>query len=92
VQDLLDRAGGRAELLIHFATATGYELVDWNRAAMEIFDLPVPVQAQAPQAWDKLPAPLAEYLSQAIQAVSGAPEEAMPGFKHPSRPDQNYFA
>jgi FixJ family two-component response regulator/anti-sigma regulatory factor (Ser/Thr protein kinase) len=88
----LDRAGGRAELLIHFATATGYELVDWNRSAMVLFELPAPVLSQAPLVWNKLPAPLAEYLAQAIQVVSGAPEEAMPGFKHPSRPDQSYFA
>jgi len=24
--------------------------------------------------------------------VSGAPEEAMPGFKHPTKPDRSYFA
>ena len=45
-----------------------------------------------PVSWGELPATLAEYLSQALQMVSGAPEEAMPGFKHPARPEQTYFA
>ena len=40
----------------------------------------------------ELPVALAEYLSQALQVVSGAPEEAMPGFKDPAKPDLNYFA
>ncbi len=38
VQDLLNRAGGRVELLVHFSAKQGYELVDWNRAASELFD------------------------------------------------------
>ena len=42
--------------------------------------------------WAELPTSLAEYLSQALQVVSGAPEEAMPGFKHPAKPEQSYFA
>jgi two-component system cell cycle sensor histidine kinase/response regulator CckA len=42
--------------------------------------------------WGELPLALAEYLSQALQMVSGAPEEAMPGFKHPARPECSYFA
>lgn len=92
VQDLLDRAGGRVELLIHFSTARGYEVVDWNRAAVELFDLPAPTLGGAPLAWSELPNPLAVYLSQALQMVSGAPEEAMPGYKHPTQSDRNYFA
>ncbi len=92
VQDLLDRAGGRIELLVHFTTDRGYELVDWNRPAVELFELPQPSSGMAPLPWVDLPTPLAEYLSQALQMVSGAPEEAMPGFKPPTRPDRNYFA
>ncbi len=47
---------------------------------------------EKPMSWAELPVALAEYLSQALQVVSGAPEEAMPGFKHPVKPDGNYFA
>ena len=92
VQDLLDRAGGRVEVLVHFSTEKGYEVVGWNRPAIELFDLSAPKPGHPPLTWAELPTPLAEYLSQALQVVSGAPEEAMPGFKHPTKPDQNYFA
>jgi len=88
----LGRAGGRAELLVHFSTAQGYELVDWNRVAAGLFDLNPNGPGAKTVSWADLPLPLAEYLSQALQVVSGAPEEAMPGFKHPTDPDGNYFA
>ncbi len=90
--DLLDRAGGRVELLVRFSAAKGYELVDWNRAAKELFDLEVPSSTGSILDWADLPVPLAEYLSRALQIVSGAPEEALPEFKHPSKSDPNYFA
>src|SRR5258708_11392911 len=92
VRELLNRAGGRVELLVVFTAAKGYELVDWNRAAGELFDLDVAGRGHPRLSWAELPASLAEYLSQALQVVSGAPEEAMPGFKHPTKPDRNYFA
>jgi CheY-like chemotaxis protein len=88
----LGRAGGRAELLVHFTTAGGYELVDWNRVAAHLFELNPNGPGSAPLNWADLPVPLAEYLSQALQVVSGAPEEAMPGFKHPTEPEGSYFA
>ncbi len=92
MRDLLGRAGGRAELLVHFSTVQGYEVVDWNRAAVDLFDLSAAGPGDALLNWAELPASLAEYLSQALQMVSGAPEEAMPGFKHPTKPDRTYFA
>jgi len=91
VQDLLGRAGGRAEILVHFSAASGYELYDWNRAAVDLFGLPEDGPGPNPLTWAELPAPLAEYLSQALQVVSGAPEEAMPGYKDFAQPDRNYF-
>ena len=91
-QGLLDRAGGRVELLVHFTAARGYEVTCWNRPAVELFKLAMPEAGQAPLVWSDLPAPLAEYLSQALQVVSGAPEEAMPAYKTPTKPDQSYFA
>ena len=39
--------------------------------------------------WSEIPKPLAGYLAQALQAVSGAPVEAMPELKHPGH---TYFA
>jgi signal transduction histidine kinase/CheY-like chemotaxis protein len=92
VQDLLSRAGGRAEVLVHFSAAPGYEVFDWNRAAAELFELSPSGPGDRPLTWAELPASLAEYLSQALQMVSGAPEEGMPGFKHPARPECHYFA
>ncbi len=92
VRDLLGRAGGRAEVLVHFCAAKGYEVFDWNRAAVDLFGLSASGPGPAPLSWVELPASLAEYLSQALQVVSGAPEEAMPGFKHPARPGQTFFA
>jgi len=92
VHDLLSRAGGRAEVLVHFCTSRGYEVYDWNRAAVDLFDLSAAGPGPAPLTWVELPVALAEYLSQALQVVSGAPEEAMPGFKDPAKPDLNYFA
>jgi len=92
VQDLLGRAGGRAEVLVHFSATKGYEVFDWNRAAVALFDLKASGPGPTPLSWAELPASLAEYLSQALQMVSGAPEEAMPGFKHPAKPEQNFFA
>jgi signal transduction histidine kinase len=92
VQDLLSRAGGRAEVLVHFSATQGYEVFDWNRAAVELFELNASGPGSAPLSWVDLPASLAEYLSQALQMVSGAPEEAMPGFKHPAMPERNFFA
>jgi signal transduction histidine kinase/CheY-like chemotaxis protein len=65
---------------------------DWNRAAVELFDLSAAGPGSAPLSWVELPVSLAEYLSQALQVVSGAPEEAMPGFKDPTKPDQSHFA
>ena len=92
VHDLLSRAGGRAEVLVHFCASRGYEVHDWNRAAVELFDLSAAGPGTAPLSWVELPVALAEYLSQALQVVSGAPEEAMPGFKDPAKPEQSYFA
>lgn len=92
VQDLVNRAGGRAEVLVHFSATQSYEVFTWNLAAVRLFDLPASGAGLAPLSWGELPAPLAEYLSQSLQMVSGAPEESMPGFKHPERPAQNYFA
>jgi signal transduction histidine kinase/CheY-like chemotaxis protein len=92
VQGLLSRAGGRAEVLVHFSATRGYEVYDWNRAASELFELNAAGPGTTPLSWVELPTSLAEYLSQALQMVSGAPEEAMPGFKHPVKPDQTYFA
>jgi signal transduction histidine kinase/CheY-like chemotaxis protein len=89
VQDLLDRAGGRAELLVRHTVPGGYEVLDWNGPAADLFSLPAP---QTPLGWDKLPEFLARYLSQALQLVSGAPEEPMPDLSHSVRPDQHYFA
>jgi len=65
---------------------------DWNRAAVELFELNASGPGPAPLSWVDLPASLAEYLSQALQMVSGAPEEAMPGLKHPVMPERNFFA
>jgi signal transduction histidine kinase/CheY-like chemotaxis protein len=92
VQDLVDRAGGRAEVLVHFSASQGYQVFSWNRAAVDLFDLSPPDKAGVPLSWVDLPASLAEYLSQALQVVSGAPEESMPGFKRPDRPERTYFA
>ena len=92
MQELFSRAGGRAEVLVHFSASQGYEVYDWNRAAAELFELSANGPGKIPLNWGELPAPLAEYLSQALQMVSGAPEEAMPGFKNPAKPDQSFFA
>jgi signal transduction histidine kinase/CheY-like chemotaxis protein len=92
VQDLLSRAGGRAEVLVHFSATQGYEVFDWNRAAAELFDLSAFGPGAAPLRWAELPGCLAEYLSQALQMVSGAPEEAVAGFKHPAKPGRNFSA
>jgi len=91
-QDLVDRAGGRAQLLVHFSTKQGYEVVDWNRPAVDLFELKTSGSGHPILSWGELPAALAEYLSQALQMVSLAPEEAMPEFKHPTKPNQTYFA
>ena len=92
MHSLLSRAGGRAEVLVHFSAKRGYEVCDWNRVASELFGLNPAVPGAAPTSWADLPLSLAEYLSQALQVVSGAPEEAMPAFKHPDKPDCSYFA
>ncbi len=91
MQELLSRAGGRAEVLVHFSAGRGYEVYDWNRAAADLFELNTAGPGAAPVTWVELPSALAEYLSQALQVVSGAPEEAMPGFKHPANPERRYF-
>jgi signal transduction histidine kinase/CheY-like chemotaxis protein len=91
VQDLVNRAGGRAEVLVHFSATQGYQVFAWNRAACELFDLSVAPLGAPPLNWVELPASLAEYLSQALQLVSGAPEEGMPGFKNLLKPERSYF-
>lgn len=85
MQELLDRAAGRAELVVRFCSAEGYEVVDWNRAATVLFSLPAKPQ---PLGWNELPKFLAQYLSQALHMASGAIEEAMPDL---CQPDQHYF-
>jgi signal transduction histidine kinase/CheY-like chemotaxis protein len=92
VQDLLDRAGGRSDLLVHFTVATGYQLHAWNRPAAELFGLDPACAPTAPVPWDQLPGFLAQYLAQALPLVTGAPEEAMPELAHPSRTGLRYFA
>jgi signal transduction histidine kinase len=92
VQDLLGRAGGRAEVLVHFSASQGYEVYDWNRAAVDLFALNEEGPGESPLNWADLPAALAEYLSQALQVVSGAREEAMPGLKDFENPELNFFA
>jgi len=67
-------------------------LIDWNRAAIELFDIRIAEDGPVPLAWSELPTPLGEYLSKALPMVSGVPEEAMPEFKHPTQSDRNYFA
>jgi signal transduction histidine kinase len=89
VQDLLSRAGGRLELVVHFSASLGYELWDWNREAAELFALDPTGPHGAPLSWAQIPKPLAEYLLQALQAFSGTPVESMPELKHP---DRTYFA
>ncbi len=59
VQELLDRAGGRVELLVHFTTTKGYEVIDWNRPAAELFDLGVPKPGHPPLTWAEIPTALA---------------------------------
>jgi hypothetical protein len=92
VHDLLSRGGGRAEVLVHFCAGQGYEVFDWNRAAVDLFDLSAAGPGAEPLSWGDLPVSLAEYLAQALQVVSGAPEEAMPGFKDPAHPEKSFFA
>jgi nitrogen-specific signal transduction histidine kinase/FixJ family two-component response regulator len=89
VRDLLSRAGGRLELIVHFAVGRGYEVWDWNHEAAEVFGLDPTGPHGAPLVWSQIPKPLAGYLAQALQMVSGAPVEAMPEMKHPG---QTYFA
>ena len=72
MQELLDRAGGRAELLVRFCHARGYEVVEWNRSAAGLFALD-PHRAETPLPWEKLPEPLAKYLSQALQGGQRRP-------------------
>ena len=79
-------------MLVHFSATHGYQVYDWNPAAAELFELNGSGPGPAPLGWVDLPASLAEYFSQALQMVSGAPEEAMPGFKHPARPERTFFA
>ena len=76
VKDLLGRAGGRAELLVRFSNPHGYELVDWNPVAAELFHLDAQGPGEKALPWGELPSYLAHYLSQALQVVSGAPAEA----------------
>jgi len=92
VQDLLSRARRRAELLVHFSSDLGYEVVDWNPFAASLFDLETPQAGLPPMEWSQLPPVLAQYLSDALQRVSGAPEEAMPEFRLPYSSEQVYFA
>jgi signal transduction histidine kinase/FixJ family two-component response regulator len=91
VQELLDRAGGRAELLVRFCHARGYEVVEWNRAAAALFCLESH-PADTPISWNLLPEALAQYLSQALQMASGAPEEPMPDLAPENGADQHYLA
>ncbi len=79
------------EVLVHFTEKGGYEVIEWNRAAAQLFDLGPVEPGQEPLTWEKLPTMLADYLSRALHLVSGAPEEAMPEFKHPDHPDRTYF-
>jgi len=89
VQDLLNRAGGRLELVVRFSTSRGYEVWDWNREAADLFSLDPTGPHETPLTWTQIPKPLAEYLAQALQAFTGTPVESMPELKHPER---TYFA
>jgi signal transduction histidine kinase len=92
VKDLLGRAGGRAELLVRFSSPQGYELIDWNSVAAELFHLNREGPGADSLPWNQLPPFLAQYLSQALQLVSGAPEEAIPELVPPDRTELHYFA
>ena len=89
VRDLLSRAGGRLELVVHFAVGRGYEVWDWNHEAAGLFGLDPAGPRGVPLSWPQIPQALAGYLAQALQMVSGAPVEAMPELK---QPDHIYFA
>jgi CheY-like chemotaxis protein len=78
------------DLLVRYSAARSYELIDWNHSAAELFD--IRAAGYEPLNWDELPVTLATYLAQALSVASGVPEEAMPGFTHPDKPEQNYFA
>ncbi len=60
VQELLGRAGGRAEILVHFSATKGYEVYDWNRAAVELFGLEASGPGKARLSWADLPVTRAE--------------------------------
>jgi signal transduction histidine kinase/CheY-like chemotaxis protein len=89
VRDLLSRAGGRLELVVHFSVGRGYELFDWNHEAAALFGLDSTGSHGVSMSWTQIPKQLAQYLAQALQAVSGAPVESMPELK---RADGTYFA
>jgi signal transduction histidine kinase/CheY-like chemotaxis protein len=76
-------------MLVHFSIGAGYEVSDWNREAAQVFGLDLSGPHGTALSWNELPTPLAEYLAQALQAVSGAPVEAMPELK---QPEGTYFA
>lgn len=67
-------------------------MVDWNRAAAEVFEIPIIAVGHGSMKWSELSDPLTKYLSEALPAVSGVPEEAMPEFPHPTKPERRYFS
>ena len=90
VKDLLERAGGRAEVLVHFCHARNYQVAGWNASAADLFALPAPSPNQSPLRWEDIPEHLASYLAHSLQQSSGATEESMPEIAHPEQPDR-YF-
>ncbi len=79
-------------MLVRYSESRGYEMIDWNYAAAELFDIRSTGLGRTPLSWSELPSALALYFTQAFQVVSGSPQEAMPEFAHPTKEGQNYFA
>jgi signal transduction histidine kinase/DNA-binding NarL/FixJ family response regulator len=81
VTDLLKRAAGRAEMILHFRAANGYELVSANMSAATLFDMPPQSFSQTPRTWEQLPLPLSIYLAQALAEFKGEDQEQMPDYR-----------
>jgi two-component system cell cycle sensor histidine kinase/response regulator CckA len=79
--ELLDRSGSRAEVCLYYSGISNYKVLAVNHQAARLFDCHEWTAYQPPLDWPDLSQSLQNYLMEALEQATGAPEEKMTPYR-----------